>query len=145
MPWHLGPGIEGWPANMMAPRVRALVMAPDDRPFGGETFNEFKERVIDAWGQIVADQAGQNIAVVTHHRVTRLLAAWVAAGSQGYAVDQETFLAPGDPTGSVVVALRPGQEAGALANAFNPDQERDASGKWTAAGAFAAKHGLVAI
>ena len=145
MPWHLGPGIEGWPANMLAPRVRALVMAPDDRPFGGETFNEFKERVIDAWGQIVADQAGQNIAVVTHHRVTRLLAAWVAAGSQGYAVDQETFLAPGDPTGSVVVALRPGQEAGALANAFNPDQDRDASGKWTAAGAFAAKHGLVAI
>ena len=52
MPWHLGPGIEGWPKDMMADRVRALVEAPGERPFGGETFNEFKSRVIDAWKRI---------------------------------------------------------------------------------------------
>ena len=105
LPWHLGPTIEGRPAESMAETVKHLVLNPDERPYGGETFNEFKARVIDGWKSIDGYDRAENAAVVTHHRVIQLLTAWKAAGGQGYDVDAETFLGHGDDPGSVVVVL----------------------------------------
>ena len=116
-----------------------------------------------------ASESDQNQAVVVHESVFRLLAAWSVAGQRGYEVNPEVFLGT-LPTDRVLVVRKTPQDAPIpgmvsaqgtdaergtgldvdgvsmpMANAFDPEQPRDTEGKWTAAGAFAAKHGLVPI
>lgn len=58
---------------------------------GGESFNQFKKRIIDAFKDI-ATNANGNTAIVTHSGVESLIKAWQAAGSNGYNIDNNTFL-----------------------------------------------------
>lgn len=58
---------------------------------GGESFNQFKKRIIDAFKDI-ATNANGNTAIVTHSGVESLIKAWQAAGSNGYNIDNNTFI-----------------------------------------------------
>lgn len=89
-PWHVGE-MTGNKSDEMAAQLRYFAEHPDERPPGGETFDEFKKRVLDAYGRIQQAYEDQNVGIVTHFRVTRLIEAWRAAGSRGYEIDPQVF------------------------------------------------------
>lgn len=103
LPWHLG-DYQGKPVKSVNPAIRDLVLKNPDTPApgGGESFNQFKDRTIAAYQEIVAAHPDEKIAIATHYRVTKLLNAWKKAGSQGTEIDTAAFLSrPGVDTGGV--------------------------------------------
>lgn len=74
---------------------------PDEKLPGGESFNEFKYRVLDGLASAEQEANGRQSAIVTHRGVERLLNAWLAKGGKSNdAVDLPTFFADGEDTGS---------------------------------------------
>lgn len=90
-PWNFGPTIEGKPTSEMLPKIRALTENPDQRPPGGETFNEFKDRFLDAFHRAQDTTQDANAAIVTHYRGTKLLDAWRATGVDNDNIDKAVF------------------------------------------------------
>ncbi|HHH39791.1 MAG TPA: histidine phosphatase family protein [Sedimenticola sp.] len=45
-------------------------------PPGGEPFDDFRQRVTDAWEEIMAEQSGRHVLVVAHGGVIRMLMAY---------------------------------------------------------------------
>ena len=90
-PWNFGPTIEGKVTADMLPKIAELTANPDQRPPGGETFNEFKDRFLDAFHRAQADNADKNTAIVTHYRGTKLLDAWRATGVNNDTIDPKVF------------------------------------------------------
>lgn len=90
-PWNFGPTIEGKPTSEMLPRIRKLTENPDQRPAGGETFNEFKDRFLDAFHRAQDTTQDANAAIVTHYRGTKLLDAWRATGVDNDTIDKAVF------------------------------------------------------
>ena len=71
---------------------------PDKSVPGGESFTSFKDRVFKGLRK-VATGGFKHPAVVTHHRVERLLAAWEAAGQPAdHKINEKVFLEKGEPT-----------------------------------------------
>lgn len=118
-PWNLGSTIEGHPTAKMLPKIAKLTENPDQRPPGGETFNEFKNRFLDAFHRAQSANPDKDTAIVTHYRGTKLLDAWRATGVDNDTIDKAVFESydkdkqPGnvdvvDKTGA---AIEPGAEA----------------------------------
>jgi broad specificity phosphatase PhoE len=59
-----------------------MVDRPWETPPGGESFWDFKFRVFKAVEDALDASTGQNLALVTHSKVERLLQAWTDAGSK---------------------------------------------------------------
>ena len=99
--------IEDWPElrEIRAGRFREI---PDDslraaitRPYddageggarfiGGEPFDEFRERVIRAWDALLADEAWEELLIVAHDAVNRVILGEVSgAGLQGMAAFEQ--------------------------------------------------------
>ena len=100
-------GVEDWPElrEIRAGRFREI---PDDslcaaitRPYddageggarfiGGEPFDEFRERVIRAWDDLLADEAWEELLIVAHDAVNRVILGEVSgAGLQGMAAFEQ--------------------------------------------------------
>jgi len=90
-PWHFGPDIEGKPTSEMLPKIAELAQNPDTRPKGGETFNEFKDRFLQAYHEIQNAHPNENSAIVSHYRGAKLLEAWRAAGVDNDNVNSDVF------------------------------------------------------
>jgi hypothetical protein len=59
-----------------------MVDRPWETPPGGESFWDFKFRVFKAVEDALDASQGQQLALVTHSKVERLLQAWTDAGSR---------------------------------------------------------------
>lgn len=59
---------------------RLCLHTPDVRPPGGESFNEFKSRILSTFGEISKDHAEHEVLVVSHNSPERILNAWDKAG-----------------------------------------------------------------
>jgi broad specificity phosphatase PhoE len=59
-----------------------MIERPWETPPGGESFWDFKFRVFKAVEDALDASTGQNLALVTHSKVERLLQAWTDAGSK---------------------------------------------------------------
>lgn len=59
---------------------RLCLNQPDVRPPGGESFNEFKSRILSTFGEIAKDHAEHEVLVVSHNSPERILNSWDKAG-----------------------------------------------------------------
>lgn len=97
-PWNLG-DLQGDPAEQVAAKLRHYAENPDEKVPGGESFNEFKNRYLDAFTPIYqATQDGKTLAIVTHYRDIKLTQAWLADDEHGIDLDEffTDDLKPGD-------------------------------------------------
>lgn len=79
-PWDLGE-FTGQESKSVYPVIMKFAMEKPDRKVpGGESFDEFKHRAFDGLKDICDLSLPDYLAVVTHHRVERLIKAWLAAG-----------------------------------------------------------------
>jgi 2,3-bisphosphoglycerate-dependent phosphoglycerate mutase len=75
---------------------------PDEKLPEGESFNEFKGRFFQGIESLIDLYPGKSIAIASHHRNERLLAAWEAKGFPPDGdIDQKVFASKGAPPGSI--------------------------------------------
>ena len=102
-PWDIG-YLEG---QLVQPNLKKIFEMYEDqnlRPEGGETYGEFKARVLANIRDLLAEQTERrHIVAVSHSSTQRTLAAWIAAGAKDDTVDvaqlkdenKYEYLAPG--------------------------------------------------
>jgi broad specificity phosphatase PhoE len=77
--WNLGPKFEGKLTNQaIVDKIKDLVENDDETPEGGESFNDFVQRVIKCVEPIFEETEGET-AIVTHGRCVQIIALWIAA------------------------------------------------------------------
>jgi broad specificity phosphatase PhoE len=77
--WNLGPKFEGKLTNQrIIDEIKRLVENDYEVPDGGESFEDFVQRVIDCAEPIFADAKGET-AIVTHGRCVQIISLWIAA------------------------------------------------------------------
>ena len=77
--WNLGPEFEGKLTNpTIVDKIKDLVENDDETPEGGESFNDFVQRVIQSAEPIFEDARGET-AIVTHGRCVQIISLWIAA------------------------------------------------------------------
>ncbi len=100
-PWDLG-DYTGQHSTEVIKELPQFLDDPDKRVPGGEAFNHFRERAFAGLREAVERAGGKSLAVVTHHRVERLLKAWLAKGQpEDGGLDLRTFLQRGEAPASV--------------------------------------------
>lgn len=99
-PWDLG-SLAGQSVSDTLPVIKEYALDKPQEPIqGGESFNSFKARYLTGISDIMNKYPGQNVAVVSHHRGDRILAAWEQEGSIDFHVDPNIFLQRGMEPGS---------------------------------------------
>jgi alpha-ribazole phosphatase len=77
--WNLGPKFEGKLTNKtIIDEIKRLVEKDDETPEGGESFNDFVQRIINCALPIFEDAKGET-AIVTHGRCVQIISLWIAA------------------------------------------------------------------
>lgn len=121
-PWRLG-GHEGKPVDDVLPDMldrienRPGEQAPKGRgPLStkdGESFNDFKDRSINATKAVLNDiQPGERVAMVKHYRNIRADAAWLAAGAKpDNSIDTKTMMEKGDSKPGDMFYVHPGTKS----------------------------------
>lgn len=101
-PWDLGE-FSGKSTKEVLPKIADYVQKHPEEPVpGGESFDSFKDRAFAGLQEALAAAKGRPLAIITHHRVERLMEAWQQAGQPAnHAIDIPTFLQKGDPPGGV--------------------------------------------
>lgn len=101
-PWNLGE-FSGKSTKEALPQLAEYVQKRPDEPVpGGESFNDFKARAFAGIAEALKAAGQKQLAIVTHHRLERLMEAWQQAGQPAsHAIDIPTFLEKGDPPGGV--------------------------------------------
>lgn len=96
-PWDLG-DLTGKSTEESKPKRLYYTQHPDVKVPGGESLNDFKKRLFTELRQFVDENRGKKLAIVTHHRVERLLAAWDKKGQPSdFSIDTPTFMDEGEP------------------------------------------------
>lgn len=100
-PWHLGV-MTGQPVKPNLPALHAYIKNPDEVVPDGESFNQFKDRMVKKIVQIQKKYPKDKILIVTHHRGERLIDAWIQAGkpTDHKKLSAEPFMVKGAPPGS---------------------------------------------
>lgn len=101
-PWHLGQ-FTGQPVKPNLPILQDYIKNKPDVPVpGGESFNQFKQRVIRAVQSIQKRYPNDKIGIVTHHRNERLIQGWMDEGKPDNVlkVSPRPFMSKGIPPGS---------------------------------------------
>lgn len=105
-PWNLGI-FTGKNSNEAHPELKKYIV---DKPGAvipdGESFNSFKNRAFQGVMDALTASRGKMLALVTHHRVERLIKAWLANGQRSdLSIDYETMLERGEPTASAELVI----------------------------------------
>lgn len=99
--WHIGE-LEGMKSDEANPILAQYATRTPDVPLpGGESFNQFKGRVMGGVNKANEIAGGLPFGIVTHHKVERLLNGYVKAGLDNPDVDKQEFLAEGNEPGSI--------------------------------------------
>ena len=98
-PWNLGE-FTGMESSSVHPEiVKYAVRKPNMRVPGGEAFNEFKERAFSGLRGAIRKVEKDYLGLVTHHRVERLVKAWIAAGQTAdFDLDFDVMFQRGEAT-----------------------------------------------
>lgn len=106
-PWNVGE-FAGQKAKKAVPILaRYAAEMPDKSLPGGESFDEFRNRLLKGIAKALHSHDGV-VAIVTHHRVERLLKAWAKNGfAKDGAIDEAEFSKKGEPTGHCEVLKIP--------------------------------------
>jgi broad specificity phosphatase PhoE len=101
-PWNLGE-FSGKSTKEALPQLAEYVQKRPDEPVpGGESFNAFKARAFEGLADALNAAGNKQLALITHHRVERLMEAWLRAGQPAsHAINIPTFLQKGGPPGGV--------------------------------------------
>lgn len=99
-PWDVGE-LTGQESRDAHPILKEHATEKADQPLpGGESFNSFKNRTFDGLKQILSQSDGEMPAIVTHHRVERLIKAWMKNGQKpDMSLDMDEMLKHGEATG----------------------------------------------
>lgn len=98
-PWNVGDLVGKKSKEAIPILAQYAVDKPDEPVPGGESFNSFRTRLLTGLAKALAEHDGV-VAVVTHHRVERLLKAWAKAGfPRDGEIDKAEFNRKGEPTG----------------------------------------------
>lgn len=101
-PWNLGE-FTGKESKAVHPQMMDFAMHKPDEPIpgGGESFNHFKFRVMACVKKLLETTPSDILfGIVTHHRVERLLKAWVAGGERpDLEIDFGAMFKHGESTG----------------------------------------------
>jgi len=120
-PWRLG-GDEGKPVDDVISDMHDRVENRPDTPAtkgrgplstkDGESFNEFKNRSLDAVRAALADhQPGERTALVTHYRNIRAVQAWLNKGAPANnEIDTKTMTQKGDSNPGDMFYMHPGSK-----------------------------------
>lgn len=102
-PWDLG-DFTGKNTKDVLPELKEYSTTKADVPVpGGESFNDFKARTFRGVYEALASHPDDNVAVVTHHRVERLLSAWDQQGQPETGEHADSvFTQKGEPPGGHV-------------------------------------------
>ncbi|MDE1830313.1 MAG: histidine phosphatase family protein [Thaumarchaeota archaeon] len=87
--WNIGE-LQGKPCTQVDKQLEKYVSNPDKPIPGGESFNNFKTRVLGSVQDLLAKYPDQKIGFVTHSKVQQLLNAYDTTG--GEYVDHDHFL-----------------------------------------------------
>lgn len=100
-PWDLGI-LTGKSTKEAIPEIKKYAEETPDKPVPkGESFNEFKQRAFEGIHSAL-DSGESPVAIVTHHRLERLLEAWDAKGQPAdHSIDMNVFTQKGDPPGGI--------------------------------------------
>ena len=102
-PWNLGE-LTGKHTKEVLPKVAEYANNPDRCVPEGESFNDFKKRAFHGIFEAMRQTPDQALAIVTHHRVERLLNAWENKGQPAdLSLDLKEFLQKGEKPGSAQV------------------------------------------
>ena len=107
-PWGLGT-FQGKPAKEVVPQLQQYIDHPEKPvPGGGESFNDFRGRVLKATKKAMDRhlESGLNVAIVTHFRDLKLIQAWLAQGGDTDDIDAKVFAANDIPTGGALRVYR---------------------------------------
>lgn len=101
-PWDVGE-LAGQSTKTGLPKLAVYAREkPDEKVPGGESFNTYVQRAFKGINQAIDADPDETIGLVTHHRVERLIKAWIKAGTPSdHSIDWDTFLAKGEPPGNV--------------------------------------------
>lgn len=106
-PWNVGDYAGQKTEDAIPVLARYAKEKPDEKLPGGESFNSFKRRAFRALDEALNRFDGP-VAIVTHHRIERLICAWVAADCPPDGeIDIWTFNQRGEHTGSVLRLMIP--------------------------------------
>jgi broad specificity phosphatase PhoE len=105
-PWDLGK-FTGMSTKEAIPKMAEYVHEKYDQPVPeGESWEDFAKRAFAGIAEAFRKADGKNLAIVTHHRVERLLAGWDEADQPSdHSIDLKEFLKKGDPPGGVKVMM----------------------------------------
>lgn len=100
-PWDLGT-LTGKPTKEALPEIAEYVRQPNKVIPKGESFNSFKTRAFSGLADAFDKACADRLCIVTHHRVERLLKAWMAAGqpTDHAKIDLKVFTSKGEPPGN---------------------------------------------
>lgn len=99
-PWDLGKFAGQCTLDVLPSITDYARNKPNEDVPGGESFNSFKSRFFAAMPRMLAGD--DEVALVTHHRIERLLKAWIANGCQpDKSINLDVFLEKGEPPGKI--------------------------------------------
>ncbi len=95
-PWHVG-DLTGKDVLETLPILREHASdKPDVSLEGGESFNSFRNRFLGGVKELLKEYEGTHVALITHHRGDRTVAAWEATGfADDLSIDLDVFLQKG--------------------------------------------------
>jgi probable phosphoglycerate mutase len=107
-PWDLGI-YTGKSTKDAIPEIKKYVDHPDKQVPKGEAFNTFKKRAFSGIADAIDKANDDKLCIVTHHRVERLLKAWIEAGQPlDGDVDLNLFVQKGEAPGHAeIITLDP--------------------------------------
>ena len=90
--WDIG-SFEGKLSQEADPKLEEYVKdKPGEKVPGGESFNEFKHRIINTVGEVLDKYPDQHVGIVTHSKVDKLVRAWGVADFNRFGkIDPEEF------------------------------------------------------
>jgi broad specificity phosphatase PhoE len=100
-PWNLGK-LQGKPTKEILSKIEYYIEHCDEKVPGGETFRQFRDRALKGVEEACRQHANP-VAIVTHHRVERLMTAWEKAGQTNTRIDPDLFRQKGEKPGHVEV------------------------------------------
>ena len=98
-PWDLGE-YTGQESMAVHPVMAKFAYEQPFRPVpGGESFDSFKARVFSGLREFCGQYRDKTLAIVSHHRVERMINAWIARGSPPEeAIDMNVMFKKGEQT-----------------------------------------------
>lgn len=96
-PWNVGTYTGQKSGEVIKELNELYVVGDPDKPVPeGESFNQFKKRVLDGFKEVRKMDTGNNILIVAHHRNDVLEKAWEAMGyPEDYSIDLKIFMSKG--------------------------------------------------